>query len=129
MLLWIALLSFTAYKGVHLPVGHEDDTLTIFLMVTAKLLFVTIALRLMEGLDGLTISVSALLIAACVYWLGLMAVWLWPIYFLSHPNFVTYLRYVIAVTSIWMVFELIRNAGVNRKTRGVGRIWGERTET
>ena len=110
--LWAVLLGFAAVKDVHIPDGRGFDMLAVSLLVTAQFLIVSTALRLMHGLDGFTVALSAFLSVKTLYWLWVMASWLWPAYVLAHRELLTALRFGIVLSAVWLLLAMVRVSGI-----------------
>jgi hypothetical protein len=74
-----------------------------------------VSIRLMKGRDGFTIALAAFLTVKNIYWLWVMAFWLWPDYMRGHMWHATALRAVIVITAVWTLLQLIRIAGIGRE--------------
>jgi hypothetical protein len=95
VLFWLVLLGFAAYTDTHLPDGRGFDFLTVSLMITVQFLIASVSIRLMKGWEGFTIALAAFLMTKNVYWLWVMAFWLWPDYMAAQMWQATTLRFAI----------------------------------
>jgi hypothetical protein len=115
VLLWIVLLGFAIYTDTHMPDERGADFLTVGLLVTVQFLLASVSLRLMKGRDGFTIALAAFLMIKNVYWLWVMAFWLWPSYMAGQMWQARALRLAIVITAFWTLLQLIRIAGIGRE--------------
>jgi hypothetical protein len=115
VVLWLVLLAFAAYTDTHMPEDRGADFLTVGLLITVQFLIASVSLRLMKGYEGFTIALAAFLTVKNVYWLWVMAFWLWPEYMRGHMWHAAALRAVIVGTAVWTLLQLIRIAGIGRE--------------
>jgi hypothetical protein len=115
VLFWLVLLGFAAYTDTHMPNGRGYDFITVALLVTVQFLIASVSLRLMKGWEGFTIALAAFLTIKNVYWLWVMAFWLWPDYMRAQMGHATVLRAAIVGTAFWTLLQLIRIAGIGRE--------------